>query len=180
MFFNGMMIFLIVMAFVHYTYEMTIAPSLRTWLKNDMLALRDRLRSLQAMSWKDEKGFDIVESSIDLAIKNLQVYNVAVLYEARMLLRSEVGLKVLVFEQGLLIEKSSMKELPEIVNCLGGYVLKAVAINSGGFFFWTWPVFLVIYTVQKIRRIGSNSLMELLRSILYVPQGVLYRLTHTT
>lgn len=76
-----------------------------------------------------------------------------------------------------MIEDSPLTELREITNGLDGLMIKAVLINSGGFFL-TWPVFLMIYVVNRLRRTWSTRVRELVRSVLFGPQDVLVRLGH--
>lgn len=61
-------------------------------------------------------------------------------------------------ERDRIIERCKNKALREMSNSLDQYLLRILLVNSGGFFFWTWPVFLIVY--HRIPPLQAQNLLK--------------------
>lgn len=180
MIFVALFILMVVSSAFHYVYESIYAPLLKETLRLNLLILRNQLTRLRAgYGERESHSFNAVGDSLKSAVDNLPSFNVISFYNARKALRSDPALQSKVKERDHVIATCSIRELREISDSLDRYLLKAVLINSGGFFFWTWPGFLVWYVVNKVRGLDTSCIRTVIRSLLMIPEGMMLKFTKT-
>jgi hypothetical protein len=148
-----------VLSVLHFVYESIIVPSQRMVIRDELFELRDKLRnSYGEYSNDDRKAFELLHNNgINHCLNNLGTYTLLNQFKLMQKLEEEPELKNQA-ESKISIIKNSQNEL--IRNSFDEFtklVEKAYLLNSGGWFFYLFPVALLMAIAQTIKDMILNS-----------------------
>ena len=154
---------------LHFWYERLMAPNLRGLLRLDMELLILRIDVLRKSSvYREDIAFDLVDSSIKVAIHNISKFNLSSIKKMRRLMKNDYALMDDIARKNDIISRAKDPELLEIVTLLDKYVVKAFTVNCGGMMFWLSPFLLVNYFNSNILKPWIERIRVSVRSEMLV------------
>lgn len=151
---------LIVFAAFHFIYEGIIAPSLRFNLRFKLFGLRDDLRRLKVGKGGElsDEVFNVMQGVINNTITLLHRTNLDLIVRAEIDLEEDAALRKRVQKRRELLDACPLEEVQRIRKEAGTAMYRAVLINSGGWFVYIVPVFVLIGCASRVQSFVKASL----------------------
>ena len=161
---------LILLSFFHFIYESILLPSFRLRLRYKLFSLRDDLRHIKIENDQkiNDKIFSFLQSSINNVINSLHLINFQMLYMLTKAVKKDESLSRKVEDINKELENCNSNSILRIRYKLSKYFAFALIINSGGWFIYLFPFFLVLLL--------SNYLKMLIKNVVFVPSNELKKL----
>jgi hypothetical protein len=149
-------------------------PMFRLQSRFKLFGLRDRLIYLKISGQlKDDKIFDLVNSSINSSIKILPYISLYVIFRSSDKLAHNEPL-VEEIEKKINTINTSHKEVIEIYNQGIYYLVRALVFNTGAWIIYLLPIFIIAYILQKIQIVAFNITKRVKQMILLTEQPSFY------
>lgn len=144
---------MIFLAWIHFIYNGIILPSIRMHLRNNLFALRDRLREMKIKKEfsNESKVVELLHDGINNVLDRLPFFTIETVLKLRENLKAEQSLIKEINSRLSMIENCKNVELKEIYKKTNMTLLYSFLANSGGLLLWIFPVFFVIYWISQIK-----------------------------
>ena len=142
---------LIILAVWHFFYEAILLSFIRWSLRNELFALRDRLRNVVIENQKyDKTVFDLVHSGLNNYINRLHILDFRFDLRLRKILKNNPAIRKEVEQNLQKIEESKNQEIKAVFNQTKLILWKAFIANTGGFLLYLIPLVVIIFSIEKI------------------------------
>ena len=150
---------LIVLAVWHFVYETILLPSIRWNLRNELFALRDRLRNVVIEKQKyDKTVFDLVHNVLNNYINRLHWVDLRFEFKFREILKNNPAIRKEVEQNLQKIEESKNQEIKAVFNQTKSILCRAFAANIGGFLFYL-PLVFIVFSIEKLLSIILKTIL---------------------
>ncbi|MDT7809819.1 MAG: hypothetical protein QOJ70_3632 [Acidobacteriota bacterium] len=151
---------LIVFAAFHFIYEGIIAPSLRFNLRFKLFGLRDDLRRLKVVEGDEfsDEVFNVMQGVINNTITLLHRTNLDLIVRAEIDLQENAALRKRVQKRRELLDACPLEEVQRIRKEAGAAMFRAVVINSGGWFVYIVPFFVLLGCASRVQAFVKAAL----------------------
>ena len=151
---------LIVLAVWHFVYETILLPSIRWNLRNELFALRDRLRNVVIEKQKyDKTVFDLVHNVLNNYINRLHWVDLRFEFKFREILKNNPAIRKEVEQNLQKIEESKNQEIKAVFNQTKSILCRAFAANIGGFLFYLIPLVFIVFSIEKLLSIILKNIL---------------------
>ncbi len=154
-------IFLALLAAIHFIFEAIIAPSLRMVLRNKLFKLRDEIRRLKidGLDKQDEEAFWYIHDGINYFINRLPYLTVQNQANAIVAYKKDPALRERVDARMKMMEQCNNKQLKAVFSKTTLVVEEAFLANMGGWFFYILPIAMVLAAIGTLKRIASSIIL---------------------
>ncbi len=149
-------------AFLHWIFESSIAPSMRLSLRFRGFRIRDRLRRLEIENavGVTAEGFNILHNNINSHLGHQTRFTLLSLIEFIHSLKTDEDLRKLSERRIATLDACKCEEFQEIRKEFARIVRGTILVNSGALFIYMVPVAMCIYYLSEIRK-GVRNLIVL-------------------
>lgn len=150
---ENVLFILILLGICHLVYESIIMPSVRMELRYKLFSVRDQLLRVKFTKQQDfdQETFNLIYQSINSTIRHLPYFNFSLMYEAFSQFKENRDLNQKVEKK---LEKINACEIPEVKRLYSKankYASLAFLANTGAWFIYLLPVFVILVVFQKVR-----------------------------
>ena len=151
---------LIILAVWHFVYEAILLPSIRWNLRNELFALRDRLRNVVIENQKyDKTVFDLVHNGLNNYINRLHWVDLRFEFKFRKILKNNPAIRKEVEQNLQKIEESKNQEIKAVFYQTKSILWRAFAANIGGFLFYLIPLVFIVFSIEKLLNIILKTIL---------------------
>jgi hypothetical protein len=146
----------------HFVYESILLPTYRLELRYKLFALRDEVRSLKYLYPTEfsEAAFQDVQHSINAAINLLPYMTISLVVDVEREFKRNPHFQKHVERRTSTLEKCKIQDVRNLMDKAAKYSFTALALNSGGWIIYLFPIFLVVLpimffvgTFQKLKKL---------------------------
>lgn len=151
----ALLFILIILAVFHFLYESIFLPNHRLKLRYDLFTLRDELRDLKInlQGGINDKLFGIVDSSISNTIKYLPQINISLILKVEKIIETNEMVKKHVERRMEFVNTCDIPEVTKILARTSNIGLKALLLNTGGWFIYLIPIVILILAFKWLKDI---------------------------
>lgn len=153
------------LAAIHFVYDGIIAPSLRLDLRFRLFKLRDQVRVLRIDQGHQftEEAYEILEGTINCAIRVLPWTNMELFWEAQRAVDGDPKLRAAIDERSRILDSCNFPEVQEIRHEINRIGMTAFQVNSAGWFIYLFPLAVWFALFARMK--------ALIQELLLVPQA---------
>ena len=146
--------------FADFVYEAILLPSIRWNLRNELFALRDRLRNVVIENQKHDKTvFDLVHNGLNNYINRLHWVDLRFEFKFRKILKNNPAIRKEVEQNLQKIEESKNQEIKAVFYQTKSILWRAFAANIGGFLCYLIPLVFIVFSIEKLLNIILKTIL---------------------